>query len=140
MSVFNDTCTLYNRCRDGENGLQWYRTALCGINIDIQSKAVVDDKGLVTANSVSVTIPIQADSGGKPYLPRKEWEALEDKAAAWTMQEGDLLLPGIWPLELGGTFRETQLREAAGRVYTIYSYDDNLKGSPRVQNYCMEAK
>lgn len=138
MGVFNDTVTIYNAHTDTKTRAQTlYRTVLSGVSWHRTCETAVAADGLKSANVVHVNAPERA-AQGKQYLPWKVWAALPEdgKAGAWTLREGDLVVRGDCVLD---GIRAADLRAQAD-VYTLYAYNDSLKGTQRVRHYELEAK
>lgn len=127
----NADITLYNYSeRDGVyyssqiKGVNWHGTQASSVN-----------KGLDTADVYSLRIPIHARFGGKRYVPHKQWEALsaDEKAKAWTLYEGDIIVQGLVEGDL------KQIRKEYETV-AITSFTDNRRGSAAAQHWRVMAK
>lgn len=137
MNVFTDICTLYNR-----KGDSYQRTILSGVSFH-RTRAVSFASGnLETANTVAVNIPLSANTQDRQYLPAKQWEDTENSEFHWTMQDGDLLVYGVCEFEFGAESTLSDLQELIGvdSLFTVYYWNDSLKGSPSSQHYRMEGK
>ena len=81
MQLCNDTITLYNRRFDPDEDCDVYeRTVIRGVHWFNSEATTVDSTGLKAANKVTIRIPVDADFGGKAYLPPKQYAAADDPA------------------------------------------------------------
>lgn len=131
MGLFDDTCTLYN-LHTSRQGTSYHRTVLTGISWHKTCAVTVrNNKDLLSADRVQINIPIMADTQGKSYLSEPEWNQLDDpdRSRFWTMKNGDFVVCG--------NCSEAQPPDGA---FCLFSWNDSLKGSPRVRHYRMEAK
>lgn len=139
MGVFSDTVTVYNAHTDPKTRAQTlYRTVLTGVSWHRTCETAVAADGLKSANVIHINVPERADAQGKQYLPWRVWGALSEdgKAGAWTLREGDLIVRGACELD---SPRAADLRTQTD-AYTLYAYNDSLKGTRRVRHYELEAK
>lgn len=123
--------TLYNHFRDPETRAdRWQRTVLKGVQTrERLEKTVSTDGKLLLARSVSVTIPVSADAGGRRYLAPSAYAASEARERYWTLDAArglDAIVDGACEAELGdGTTLDGLARERG--VLTIRAVSDNTQ-------------
>jgi hypothetical protein len=133
--LFSDTVTLYNRYRIGHDD-RWQRTVLHGVQYRAKTEKTVDEGGLHLAQSVSVTIPVNADAGGRHYLPPHLFAVSENRAAYWTLDAEhnlDVIVNGECTKELSGTYTLDHLRKEH-RYVTVKGVSDNTV-RPRLKHW-----
>ena len=89
--MFGDVITVFNR-----KGALWYPTILEGVNLNIDRSMVVKEYGEQSTDTCVLNVHLPAE---KPYLPPKEWQALEDPSTAFTFTPGqkyDFFYAGRW--------------------------------------------
>lgn len=96
----NAEITLINVYRD-RTGSRYYKTRIGGVWWYGGALKSVGEKGLSNAEIYRISIYEDSDYP-TPYLPPKEWEALEDKQAAWTLKPGDYICKG----DVGGNIEK----------------------------------
>ncbi|NLI20774.1 MAG: hypothetical protein GX418_04420 [Clostridiales bacterium] len=137
--LFGDTVTLYNHYRENRED-RWQRTVIRGVQHRAKTEKTVDASGLHLAQSVSVTIPVNADAGGRHYLPPHLFATSENRAAYWTLdseQNLDVIVNGECAEELSVTYTLDHLRKER-RYATIKGVSDNT-GRPRLKHWKVTA-
>lgn len=89
--MYRDNITVFNR-----KGALWYPTVLKGVNLNMSRSAVIEQYGESSADNCVLNVHLPAE---KPYLPPKEWQALEDPSTAFTFTPGqkhDFFWAGEW--------------------------------------------
>lgn len=134
-----DSVTLFNKLKDRREGAVFYCPVVFsgGCTFHQTAKTALIDRGLESASTAAVNIFLSADVGGKTYLPSAEWNALpkEDRFRYWTLQEGDFFRKGVFSSS-AVFLTGDQLPEC----FTLFSFSDDLKGSPSVRHYRLEGK
>lgn len=131
MQLCNDTITLYNRRFDPEQDCDAYeRTVIRGVHWFNSDATTVDSTGLKAANRVTIRIPMDADFGGKVYLPPKHYADTDNPAAAFTLAAGDLVVLGIGAEGL----RPADIHNAYFEAATILQVTDNRR-APRGRHW-----
>ncbi len=80
--------TIVNAIEGDDYAMQYNTTVLHGVMLQASKRANVNKSGLVDADAVTLFIPFTVDAGGKTFYGPKEYEALADKSAAWTLKNG----------------------------------------------------
>lgn len=119
---FNQTLTLYNRyTAAGEE--RWKRTRLAGVMVEDRQGQALRHGGAASSSarrtgpvSVGELLAIIPMAGAVGYRPAMEWQ-LSTPPEGWTLQPGDILLPGDCPLEI--TASAAELLPWCGRVTVI---------------------
>lgn len=89
--MYRDNITVFNR-----KGALWYPTVLKGVNLNMSRSAVIEQYGENSTDNCVLNVHLPAE---KPYLPPKEWQALEDPSSAFTFTSGqkhDFFWVGEW--------------------------------------------
>lgn len=87
MDIFyNKTVTIWNRATSDDvlGDDEWYPTVISGVRIRETQGANITTTGLKEADKVK--LHIMTDSLPKPYLDPLQWESLDDKSEAFTLQ------------------------------------------------------
>ncbi len=130
-ALASDVITLYNHFRDPDTRAdRWQRTVLRGVQTrEKLEKTVSTDGKLLLARSVSVTIPVSADAGGRRYLEPSAFAQSEARERYWTLDAArtlDGMVGGACEAELGdGTTLDDLARERG--VLTIRAVSDNTR-------------
>lgn len=144
--ITNSDITIYNKCYDEETQSysKYKRTYIKGVNIQIDKAVSVGDKGLNTADNVSVYIPFTADFSNKKYIKPKEYDRLSDKDKEYyfTIGKGDIIVKGIIDFDITGRDKNTikHLNNLYDDVYTITNISTNDFGSLSMQHWEVGAK
>lgn len=102
-------------------GVSWYSTV----------KTTVDSSGgLKAADMFTVRIPLDADFGGKSYVPPREYPAA-DPAAAFTLRSGDIIIKGAVTLN---NPRPADILASSTEAFTIMGVTDNRR-APNAQHW-----
>lgn len=125
-ALFGDTITLYNRYRLNREDA-WQRTVIHGVQVRERIEKTVDANGLHVANSVSVTIPVDADAGGRHYLPPALFTESAHKGNYWSLDAAhnlDLIVIGACDKELTDDYTLDNLQKDYGYA-TVKAVADN---------------
>lgn len=126
MKLCNDTITVYNAKLDTVTGFDMYnRTVIIGASWFCDIAANVDGSGLKAANKFIIRIPVDADFGGKTYLPPLEYAQTDTPNKYFTLREGDLIVRGLASEE---NPRPADLHKNYGEVATILGLTDDRRG------------
>lgn len=120
----NHDITLFNLY--DENGEQRYkRTYIRGVDWQSKQSVTVGDKGLLSADSIKIFIPYDADMDGGEFLKPKAFNR-SNKSNYFTFKEGDIIVKGLIDFELTGVRPNTvkYLKELYDDVATIISVLD----------------
>lgn len=97
--MFDGVVTVFNRKRTDEGDI-WYPTVLEGVSLSTDRAAIAVRYGARSDDKCVLHVPCQGQNvGGKPYLPPKQWQALDDPESAVTFAAGerfDILFEGAW--------------------------------------------
>ena len=131
MQLCNDTITLYNRRFDPEDDCDVYeRTIIRGVHWFNSDATTVDSTGLKAANKVTIRIPVDADFGGKAYLPPKQYASAADPSATFTLAAGDIIVLGIGDADM----RPAAIHDTYSDAMTILQVTDNRR-APRGRHW-----
>lgn len=126
MKLCNETITIYNAKLNQETGDDvYYRTVISGVSWFCEIASNVDNKGLTAANKIVIRIPVDADCGGKSYIPKLAFEQSDSPDSYFTLGEGDIIVHGI---AAEHTPRPAELHEKYSEVVTILGVTDNRRG------------
>ena len=131
MRLCDDKITVFNRRTDEENGWDEYiPTVIQGVSWYSTVRTTVGDKGLLSADTVIVRIPIDADFSGKEYAPPKAYEDSEDISGLFTLANGDIIVMG----EVDGSLSPTQIKEQYPDSCIIVGVTDNRR-APNAKHF-----
>lgn len=127
---FTHNVTLYNRVME-QGGELWRRTPLQGVEVMERVGEAMRHSGAasssarrvgpVSVSDMTVLIPKGGRSG---FLSPIQWRGAVDRTGCWTLQAGDLLVPGICLLEVeGGTAALLEQCERVAVISTVTDYD-----------------
>lgn len=138
--IVNSDITLYNKYYSKDEQCDKYiRTYLQGVNWQGKQAIKIGDKGLNSADIISIYIPKSVDSGFKEYISPKKYQHLsdEEKEKYFTFGTGDKIVKGIIDFELTGIKpnNEKHLEELYDDVVTIISTISNENGSYSMQHW-----
>lgn len=123
MRLCSKTVTLINARFDKQADKTIYAaTVLRGVSWFDTIKSSVDSKGLNAANSAVIRIPEGVDAGGKAWVDPMGYTAAGDVSGMWTLNEGDILVPG----EYSGDLTPTAIHKIHGAC-TILGVTDNRR-------------
>jgi len=126
MRLCNEAITVYNATLDTVSGYDVYkRTVITGASWFCDIAANVDGTGLKAANKFIIRIPVDADFGGKAYLPPLEYAQSDTPDSHFTLREGDFIVRGIASEE---NPRPADLHKNYGEVATILGITDDRRG------------
>lgn len=102
--ISNSDITFYNTYYDNASeSTKAIKTHIRGVNWQGEQKVIISDKGLVSADVVTVFIPFTAECENKKYVKPKEFIKSEDKSNIFTYNTGDKIVRGIVDFEVDGT-------------------------------------
>ncbi|WP_252237413.1 DUF6751 family protein [Clostridium sp. ZBS17] len=130
----NTIATLYNHYTDKETERTVYkRTVITSVNWQEKLKTTVTDKGLISANIISVFIPFNSDFEGKEYIGPKAYKRLseEEKDKYFTFDNDDFIVKG----EIDEFITIDTLKKSYDNVATIISTIICDKGSLAIRHY-----
>lgn len=123
--ITNADVTIYNLAHKGSRNEKWVRNVIYRVNWYGGQKVTVSDKGLLSADSYIVRIPLLSAPPGKAFVLPEEFATLEDGAlnGFWTLQNGDLVLRGEGP-EIAQPKEVTERSQA----FLVTGWADNRRG------------
>ena len=125
MQQAAETITVINRKYNPTTGLDdWNPTVITGASWHSKLTASVTSDGLKAANTATVRIPVDADTGGRTYMTPAAYKAAESVSGAFTLAEGDLIVRGTVS---GQSLTPAQIQEANDDCYTIIGMTDNTR-------------
>lgn len=123
--ITNADITIFNKWYNANTRLdEWHRTQISGVSWYGGQTVTVGDKGLMTADTYTVRIPLSSAPGGAEFV-RQEVYATKSKdvlADFWTLQNGDYIALGLINTDI------TQPKEMTGERFVITSWSDNRRG------------
>ena len=122
MKACNETITVLNRRVNPDTRLdEWTPTVIRGVSWHIVAN--VTQAGLKAADTATVRIPANADTGGRTYLTPQAYKAAESVSEAYTLARGDVLVRA----EITESMTPAQAQAAYEDVVTIISVTDNTR-------------
>lgn len=126
-SPFTDTITIYNRTIANREPV-WHRTVVRGVQWTQKSRISYDASGKnIHTTETSITIPVDADAGGKQYAVPKAYLAAADPDVLWTLnaESGeDVIIKGECPWNISDAYTLDDLNNEYGYV-SIQAVADN---------------
>lgn len=126
-SPFTDTITIYNRTIANREPV-WRRTVVRGVQWTQKSRISYDASGKnIYTTETSITIPVDADAGGKQYAEPKAYLAAADPDVLWTLnaESGeDVIIKGECPWNISDAYTLDDLNNEYGYV-SIQAVADN---------------
>lgn len=117
-SPFTETITLYNHAVENRTEV-WRRTVIRGVQWTGKRVNAFSETGKsVFEQQINLTIPINADTGGKRYVGPKEYNTASDKTELWTLDPesgDDVIVYGECPAEISADYTLSKL----ARDYTM---------------------
>ena len=93
MKLCGDTVTVFNKRWDAENGYDIYiPTVISGVSWYGSVVSAMGDKGLNAANQYTIRIPVDADFGGKVYVPPADYKEASMITGLFTLASGDVMV------------------------------------------------
>lgn len=93
MYECNETITVLNHKYDPTTGLdEWIPTVIQGVSWFDTIAATVTQSGLKTANTATIRIPVDADTGGRSYVTPAEYKAAGSVLGVYTLARGDIVV------------------------------------------------
>ena len=127
--ITNSALTIYNKYYDSDTQTEKYqRFVLSAVEWeDRKDSNTLASGGRIDANQAVIYIPFPV---GKLYYEKpKDWLALADKSANFTLQKGDLVVKGNILDELDEDFTASNLKAKYDDVLNITSVDTYDMGS-----------
>lgn len=122
--IVNADITLYNRRLDKTTRQYIYkRTVLCGVHWYTDQKVSVGDKGLNSADSIKIRIPMVERK--EVFLEPEEYAKKESVTGFLTASNGDVFVKGILEDEIA---KESDLEKKGLLFGRILSHSDNRRG------------
>lgn len=132
--ICNANITIVNRKRDDERHEVLMPTIIKRVAWHSSCNAAGGDSAS-SHDALKVRIPIDADFGGKTYVPRVVYDAMsiEEAKSHWTLAERDIIVRGEMTEE---EISQTKLAEQFPELFLINSYSDNTDlGTDRVKHW-----
>lgn len=128
--LVNSNATIYNSYYDSTTEeIKYKRTYLYGVNWQVTKALEIDNKGVITANVLSVFVPSSVLAGGSVFIDAKEFERLENKNGYYTFKTNDIIVKGLINFDITGERGHTvkDLFNNFTEVFTIKPVADNRK-------------
>lgn len=124
MKACNETITVLNRRVNPDTRLdEWTPTVIRGVSWHSKIAANVTQAGLKAADTATVRIPADADTGGRTYMTPQAYKAVESVSGAYTLARGDILVRA----EITESMTPAQAQAAYEDMVTIISVTDNTR-------------
>lgn len=128
-SPFTETVTVYNHTVENRTEV-WRRTVIRGVQWTGRRVNAFDSNGQsVFQQEISLTIPVDADTGGKQYADPKGYNKSADKSMLWTLDPAsgdDVIVYGECPAEISEDYTLGKLARDYIMV-TIMAVSDNTR-------------
>lgn len=133
--ITNAAITIYNLAHKGTRNEKWARTVIKNVSWYGGQKVTVGDKGLFSADSYTVRIPIESAPQGKVFVSPDEFATLDETGLNrhWTLQNGDLVLRGI-----GKDIIQPKEITEKSQLFIVTGWSDNRRGG--LQHWKVEGK
>lgn len=132
--ICNANITIVNRKRDSEKKEVLMPTVIK--NVSWHSSSNTSGGNFASSHDTArVRIPIDADFGGKTYVPRIAYDAMtiEEAKEHWTLAERDIIVRGEVSEE---EVSQTKLAEQFPELLLINGYSDNTDiGTDRIKHW-----
>lgn len=93
MQQATETITVINRWYNAESGLdEWIPTVIRGASWHNKIAATLANDGLKTADTATVRIPVDANTGGRSYMTPAAYKAAQSTPGGYTLARGDLVV------------------------------------------------
>lgn len=93
MRECSETITVLNRRTDPSTGLDdWLPTVIHGVSWHGRANVSITTTGLKCADTATVRIPVDADSGARVYLDPVAYKATNTPSGAYTLARGDIIV------------------------------------------------
>lgn len=138
MKLATDTITVFNRYLDQINDNDaWIGTVISGVSYFAQVKTAVTDKGLSSAETVSIRVPVDAECQGKQYVTPVAFASAEDKTDKFCFAPGDMIVHGAAQFDESTTLPKLKEKYGAEMV-TIVGATDNryTRRAPHIKVVC----
>lgn len=122
--IANSNITLYNAYYDkSEECTKYKKTYITDVNWQDEQKVTVGDKGIKSADVISIFIPFMANSQDKNYIKPKAYKQLDSMDTVFTFQAQDRIVKGLIDFEVDGSSGHTikDLENKYDDVVTILS-------------------
>ncbi len=121
--ICNANITIVNRKRDSERNEILMPTVIRNVAW-YSCNSATGGNSASSHDTVKVRIPIDADFGGKTYVPRVMYDAMsiEEAKRHWTLAERDIIVRGEVTEE---KVSQTKLAEQFPEMFLINNYSDN---------------
>ncbi len=129
--ITNTAMTVYNKYAENR-AEKYHRAEISAVLWDSSNGTVKRKSANMQDNKAVIAIPF---SVGAAYKKTKEWLALSDKTANWTLQDGDVVVRGIVPEEITDGFTLSALRAKYDDVLEIVSVSRMDQGSPNTHHW-----
>lgn len=124
MKECTETITVLNRRLNQATGLdEWQPTVIHGVSWHRRANVSIVQTGLKCADTATVRIPADADTGGRAYLDPAAFKATESPSGAYTLARGDIIVRA----ELTAALTPAQAQAAYEDCLTIISVTDNTR-------------
>ena len=124
MNLATETITVFNPKYDTDvDDNVWHGTVISGVSWYGHTRDTITDKGLKAADTYTIRIPVEADTGGSDYVLPSVFASMEDVSQSYTLSEGSVIVRGVAPTS-GMT--PTILRQTY-EMLTILGVTDNRR-------------
>ena len=130
--ITNANITLFNTYTDDNDNTKYAKTIIKCVNWQSENKSTVTDKGLQSANVVTVFIPVTS-LPEKIYIEPKAYAKLSDSERDnyFTLKPQDKIIKGVYDGNISGVKDFNKL----DNVVTIQGAIDNRVGNLAMQHW-----
>lgn len=131
MDFYTDQVTLFNKYTDPASGkVCWYRTFFPKAHLMETQRTNISTSGMKDADAVILNLKEYP----KPYMEVKEWQSLEDKSQAFTIQSAeDFFVKGDVPEESAGGKYYEACRQRYDGVYKVTTFNRYTRIRPHLE-------
>ena len=123
--ITNADITVFNKWYNEDTRLdEWHSTQISGVSWYGGQAVTVGEKGLVSANTYAVRIPISSAPADKSFAQPENYASVAQGALGqlWTLQNGDYIVRGLVDTSI------TQPDESTGEHFVVTGWSDNRRG------------
>lgn len=123
--LINADITIYNHKFNKSTRFdEWHKTIIRGVHFYVDNRVSAGEKGLNSADAYKIRIPADAECD-KVYIPEDGYVSAVDVSGNWTIQENDIIVPGMCGLDIE---KPSELTEKHIRHCKVESWSDNRFG------------
>lgn len=140
MQMANEDITIYNKWYNRETRLdEWIRTQISGVSWHSGQAVTVGDKGLFSANTYTVRIPVSSTPCGIEFVLPENYSVKEKSSLSefWTIQSGDIVVKGLVDDEIK---KASDITQKYSNAFVVTGWKDNRRGPLSTQHWRIDGK